>query len=353
MQNMEYYYDFSGQKFGYPLSLSINSFDRPEFSRIKSLKIGYVLKGEYEVVTEHFTGHIKEHELLLIAPEEIHKICKQSDGENVILMIHIDFTLLPSSLLGNVRESFASMVCTASLHSELLEAFQKCIASLFQLLQKEDYNLFELNKQMMELISLASDSARYSIEKLPLVSEYNESYMKAIRFIDQHYQEDIHLEDIARTLNFSVSYTSKLFKKYAEIPFVKYLSYVRIRASLDALLEGRESIEKIAHDCGMPNVKAYTKAFKEMYGILPSAYRKQFVQNKKYSAGCLDQEMVLDSRQVSLLSHLMKENAAVLYEDGKIRLKKEKEEYVIEFKQKSEELRLRENAISLYFPKDS
>lgn len=51
MQNMKYYYDFSGQKFGYPLSLSINSFQRQVFSAQKSLEISYVLKGEYEVIT--------------------------------------------------------------------------------------------------------------------------------------------------------------------------------------------------------------------------------------------------------------------------------------------------------------
>ena len=33
MQNMNYYYDFSGQKFEYPLSLSINQFDRQVFSK--------------------------------------------------------------------------------------------------------------------------------------------------------------------------------------------------------------------------------------------------------------------------------------------------------------------------------
>ena len=47
MQNMKYYYDFSGQKFGYPLSLSINSFSRQVFYRHSSLEITYVLKGEY------------------------------------------------------------------------------------------------------------------------------------------------------------------------------------------------------------------------------------------------------------------------------------------------------------------
>lgn len=45
MQNMQHYYDFSGQKFGYPLSLSINSFKRQVFSRQSSLEISYVLKG--------------------------------------------------------------------------------------------------------------------------------------------------------------------------------------------------------------------------------------------------------------------------------------------------------------------
>ena len=43
MQNMQHYYDFSGQKFGYPLSLSINSFKRQVFSRQSSLEISYVL----------------------------------------------------------------------------------------------------------------------------------------------------------------------------------------------------------------------------------------------------------------------------------------------------------------------
>ena len=49
---MQHYYDFSGQKFGYPLSLSINSFKRQVFSRQSSLEISYVLKGAYEAVTD-------------------------------------------------------------------------------------------------------------------------------------------------------------------------------------------------------------------------------------------------------------------------------------------------------------
>ena len=63
MQNMNYYYDFSGQKFNHPLSLSINSFDRKVFSRQTSLELSYVLKGSYEVITEHISHSLTEQEL--------------------------------------------------------------------------------------------------------------------------------------------------------------------------------------------------------------------------------------------------------------------------------------------------
>lgn len=352
MQNMDYYYDFSGQKFGYPLSLSINSFERLVFSRIRSLEICYVLKGEYEVITEHFSGFIKEHELALIAPDDIHKICKHAEKENVVLTIHIDLSRLPASMVGNVQESFISMICSEKHHGELLKSFRKCISHLIGLLQKENYNLFELNMLMMELISIASDSKQYSIEKLPLVSEHNENYMKAIQYIDHHYHEDLHLEDIAQTLSFSISYTSKLFKKYTQIPFVKYLSYVRLRASLEALLEGKDSIEKIARDCGMPNAKAYTTAFKEMYGILPSVYRKQFIRNMKYNEENLDQEMVLDNRQLSLLTHLLDQDASLLYEDEKLCMTKQENTYTVSMKQSAKQLVIQKDRIELCYDLD-
>ena len=76
MQNMNYYYDFSGQKFNHPLSLSINSFDRKVFSRQTSLELSYVLKGSYEVITEHISHSLTEQELAVIAPDEIHMLKK-------------------------------------------------------------------------------------------------------------------------------------------------------------------------------------------------------------------------------------------------------------------------------------
>ena len=114
---------------------------------------------------------------------------------------------------------------------------------------------------------------------------------------------------MADTLSFSLSYTSKLFKKFTGITFIKYLNSVRIRASLEDLLEG------ISDECGMPNSKAYTEAFKEIYGISPSNYRKRF---KKNFAPTVEKEMKLHDFD-SILEDFINEEETV-YEDEKCKI---------------------------------
>ena len=165
--------------------------------------------------------------------------------------------------------------------------------------------------------------------------------MKAIRYIDRNYQKELRLSDVAKTLSFSVPYTSKLFRKYTGVPFVKYLAGVRVRASLELLLEGKDSIETIAEKCGMPSAKAYTTVFKEMYGVVPSVYRKQFQRNLRYSEGELAQEMCLGDEQRKLLAHLLEcarkkqpededgvQEEQVLYRDGEMKLSVSEEELI-------------------------
>ena len=339
MQNMNYYYDFSGQKFGYPLSLSINGFSRSVFSRQSSLEISYILKGEYEAVTADFSCMLKERDLIVIAPDTMHMICPKQEacGEAVILTIHVDFSRMSDAMAGDRTNAFRTVVCAADKNRDFYICLKRKIGQLLVMLMKGRDNLYELNAIMMELVSLAARQD-FSMEDLPLHSDSHENYMKAMQYIDGHYHEELTLSDIAEQLSFSLSYTSKLIKRYTGIPFVKYLAYVRVRASLEALLEGRSSIEQIAADCGMPNAKAYTAAFKELYGILPSSYRKQFRKNLKYGSKAplkKMQKMALDEEQKALLRHFVEESQIPVYEDSYLSIQKTGSEVVCRVHQKA------------------
>ena len=332
MQNMDFYYDFSGQKFDYPLSLSINGFSRNIFSRQSSLEISYVLKGEYEAVTKEFSYVLKEREMIVIAPDDIHMLHKKNDDNSIILTIHIDFSRMTDAMVGNVHDAFSTAVCTNELNSKTYIELRNKIGELISELVDKKNNLYYMNAIMMEIVRIVASKSAFSIDDLPLHTEYHENYMKAIRYIDGHYNENLTLGEIASQLSFSVSYTSKLIKKYTGIPFVKYLAYVRVRASLEKLLEGRESIEKIAADFGLPSSKAYTMVFKELYGIVPSAYRKQFQNNKKFSDEHIDKKMELDDDQKKLLQHLINDSKENVYEDEHVTINKVNNKMVITVK---------------------
>ena len=137
MQNMNYYYDFSGQKFNHPLSLSINSFDRKVFSRQTSLELSYVLKGSYEVITEHISHSLTEQELAVIAPDEIHML-KKLQPESVILTIHIDFERIPENMLGSCKNLFHTILCTPVSNATLLRSLKEEIRRLLMVLFNGD-----------------------------------------------------------------------------------------------------------------------------------------------------------------------------------------------------------------------
>lgn len=333
MQNMDLYYDFSGQKFGYPLSLSINGFSRNIFSRQSSLEISYVLKGEYEAVTTQFSYVLKEREMIVIAPYDIHMLHKKNPKDTgIILTIHIDFSRMSDSMAGNYRTAFSTAVCTETRNRKSYIQLRNKIGELASELMAESYDLYHMNIIMMQMLRIASSKKSFSVDELPLHTDYHENYMKAIKYIDSHFKENLTLGEIAKQLSFSVSYTSKLMKRFTGIPFVKYLAYVRVRASLEALLEGRESIEKIAFDYGMPSSKAYTEVFRELYGIVPSAYRKQFKNNMKFSEDDESQKMVLDKDQKKLLLHLVEEGEEILFENKQLSIKKDGKDLLLNIK---------------------
>ncbi len=318
MQNMAYYYDFSGQKSGYPLSLSINGFDRQVFSRQSSLELSYVLQGEYEVITEQLSCPLHSQELVVIAPGDLHMLRRLPESQGVILTVHIDFDRMPQLMTGQAAGAFSTMLCTRSENPALLRQARETLGQLLTLLIQPESSLFQMNARMMELLDIVSRHCAPPLETLAPKTPLHEHCAKALQYIHQHYAENIHLEDVARQLAFSVSYTSKIFKQHIGMPFVKYLAHVRVRASLESLLEGQENIQSVALSCGMPSAKAYTEAFKEMYGVPPNAYRKSFAKNLRYSEGTQQQSMGLDEKHKALLAPLLDCASAALYEDGRI-----------------------------------
>jgi len=87
--------------------------------------------------------------------------------------------------------------------------------------------------------------------------------------------EALTLRFLSRKLGYSEFHTTRKFK---EISGMQFKDYLRLRKLAFALIEVRDSersILDIAFDYGFSSHEAFTRAFKAIYGIAPSEYRKK------------------------------------------------------------------------------
>lgn len=101
----------------------------------------------------------------------------------------------------------------------------------------------------------------------------HEQLQKAIHYIEEHYDEQLTIRDVANYINFSSTHFSRLFKKETGRNFVDYVAFTRIIKTLPFLRKYDYTIEKIASTCGFNTPNYYSLTFKKYVGISPTDYR--------------------------------------------------------------------------------
>jgi len=100
-----------------------------------------------------------------------------------------------------------------------------------------------------------------------------EQLQKAIHYIEEHYDEQLAISDVAKYSNFSATHFSRLFKKEIGRNFVDYVAFTRIIKSLPYLRKYDYTIEKISFICGFNTPNYFSLTFKKYVGISPTDYR--------------------------------------------------------------------------------
>ncbi|WP_391563827.1 helix-turn-helix transcriptional regulator [Paenibacillus cremeus] len=94
-------------------------------------------------------------------------------------------------------------------------------------------------------------------------------------FLNDHYQDDVTLEQISKQFYISPSYLSRVFKKITGFHFREYLQIVRVKEAQKQLRETKDKIVTIAEQTGFGHVSHFNTTFKKIVGVSPLRYRKQ------------------------------------------------------------------------------
>ena len=244
----------------------------------EDLQFIYVLDGIIEVRTLDNSVQIQAGEAIFINKDVVHFV-----GE--IENCHYNSFLFPpyflafyagspakdfvDSVITNDRLSLVHFVPAVGWHKEIIIILQ-------QLVQLEkDKTIFYVYEVLVKLSSLWLIMRKNMI----LPQEQKESIIhlrmqKILRFIEEHFLEDITLSDLSASANISKSECSRCFKISLNTTPYKYLAEYRLSKAAELLRETVEPVGNIAAAVGFHQMSHFGKCFKEKTGYSPKAYRE-------------------------------------------------------------------------------
>lgn len=129
------------------------------------------------------------------------------------------------------------------------------------------------NGQLGIFLSVVAESV--SIADKNETDRANTYVRKAIEFIQMNYCNPIKVTDVADYVCINRSYLYTLFENSVHMSPQQFLTTYRITKATELLWLSHIPIESIAISCGYHDPMVFTKAFRQIKGMSPSAYRKE------------------------------------------------------------------------------
>lgn len=131
----------------------------------------------------------------------------------------------------------------------------------------DDSNFFEWALMKFNNIIKSSNSSE-------VLSINNKIILEAKDYLTANYSKDISLHDIAKHVNISPQYFSKLIKKTTGSNFVELLSMIRIDKSKELFNSTSMTVKEVCYLVGYKDPNYFSRIFKKRTSMTPSEYIK-------------------------------------------------------------------------------
>lgn len=104
-------------------------------------------------------------------------------------------------------------------------------------------------------------------------ADYKQMVLKVIRYIDEHQNQAMQINDLAKLAYFSPYHFHRIFHALVGEPVGKYIQRLRIEKATMLLKYTKFTITEIAYSSGYETPASFGKAFKNYFNLSPNEYR--------------------------------------------------------------------------------
>ena len=242
-----------------------------------------ITDGEGEIYGGETKANVKKGDIFLSFPCEVHKIV--SSEKNALCFDHLAFSVndpeynerlerLMASYANPEKRLFKSYLIKEMLDGSINEILGKAefkkdyVEASFSLILLEILKIFEVKRDS----AFISDMGYQDPEKMCATVK---------NYIDTHLFSLGSLTELSGLCGYNYSYLSHLFRKVTGTTLSDYYKTRRFESAKLMIRENKLRINEISNLLGYNSVYAFSKAFKDEFGMSPKNYYKSLFTDEK------------------------------------------------------------------------
>lgn len=240
----------------------------------RDLEFVMVLEGEMAYATPYCKAVMKEGDIALFLPNQIHSFCTPTHSRCVIVNFSVGYV---SAFLRKINGKIG-----AKCHYHAGEALINYLIDLYVRQSKDQLDYLTVKA------SCYAVCARYAqdIELIAAPEDNGDVLHRILTYVNENYTENISLKSMSAAIGYNEDYLSHFFRKTLGLAFRAYVNLLRIDHACQLIEQGELSISNIALACGFQNIRSFNRAFKQIMEETPMNYKKQ---NRHGGIGLADQ----------------------------------------------------------------
>ena len=221
------------------------------------IEIVYVISGELLLQIEENKYTLSAGEVALILPNNCHLYYTDKKSKSQIVVLSNNFA---SELVDNYSMLNASNpIIKIDNIAKIMNEYSK---------RKPNYYMIKANTNYIGYKYIENNT--FTNKNIKIVEFIN----KVLDYIENNYNINPKLDELASNLGYSSNYLSSLLNNIFNKSFNGMINEKRIAKSIELLKNSTKPINEIASLCGYNNIRSFNRNFLLINGIAPSDYRQ-------------------------------------------------------------------------------
>lgn len=239
----------------------------------------FVLKGNAVIKFDNILENVSLNSAILVFPGTFHKFLKSETESNVLsLSFSIKKNRYGTDYFSEIQNKLSTLnYLILEENATITELVRGIISTVYS---KNTFAIEEMRARLTLLfINMFSKLTKGESTNKQLSSqEYDTRVYIIEEYFNEHYMENITLNELSSRLYLGKQQTERIIKKIYGVGFRQRLSKIRIKSAMELLSETNKSILDVSEAVGYESYNGFYTAFKKITGTTPEKWR---ANNKK------------------------------------------------------------------------